>query len=350
MNDTTVSGIQINSLWKTNSLADNSRVEKVKSQKHNFVIIWFGDLWKWWHQLLTEAGQNVYVCSLNGRAYTDPYSIEHKVHCHNAFNLPIAYEDVDVVLICCTARDLDMLHNCLPIELIKEKASRMVFFQNGIGIREKIKQILLNTPHPTQVIPYFSFKTNWGNKVDISLAKPCPTTWEKDVINILTETLNIWPHQNHWFEWMDSIILRKEERKKGYINTFINTISVIYKAPTQKALDMFLSEFWPGAKEEIYKELLQFNNNIAGDELAHMEINEIREDIENALTKFATKYPSTYYQYYKNPKINGTIHSDEEHFIGRIISNCDYCKKDLPLLRKLYNRMMGIKKQIEQWN
>ncbi len=322
-------------------------IEVMSSKKHNFVIIGFWDLWKWWHQLLTESGQNVYVCSLNWRQYKDEYSLKHNVECFNAFNLPISYDDIDVVLICCTATDIELLKTCLPEKLIKDKANKMVFFQNGIGIRDKIKQVLLNTAHPTQAVPYFSFKTNGWDKVDIALAKPSPITGDRELINTLTSALNQWPHQNHWFEWMDSIILRKEERKKGYINAFINTISVLYKLPTKKALEAFKDEYGADAQQEVYNELLEFNNNIAWDELAHMELNEIKEDIENAIDKFADKYPSTYYQYYKKPKDQHYIHSDEEHFIGKIIRICKHQNKKLPLLEKLYNRLQEIKQNIE---
>ncbi len=237
--------------------------EILTQKKYNFVIIGFWDLGKWWHQLLTEAWQNVYVCSLNGREYTDEYSRLHNVHAYNVFKLPISHEEIDAVLMCCTATDIWLLHDCLPKNLIETKWSKFVFFQNGIWIREKIKQILFNTPHPTQAIPYFSFKTNGWNKVDIALAKPSPITGNQNLIGTLLFALNQWPHQNHRFEWMDSIILRKEERKKWYVNAFINPLCVIYKLPVWEAINAFLHEFGPWTPEFVYKELLQFNNENA---------------------------------------------------------------------------------------
>lgn len=319
--------------------------KEVSNKKHNFVIVWFWDLWKWWHQLLTEAWQNVCVCSLNGRQYHDEYSLTHWVKSYNVYKLPIPYEEIDVVLICCTATDIDLLWQCLPKRLIKEKSNQFVFFQNGIGIRERIKNALWNE-HPTQVIPYFSFKANNWSKVNIKFAKPSPATGNILTLNTLIDGLNRGPEQDPIFEGMDSIILRKEERKKWYVNSFLNTISVIYNAPVWKAVESFTKEFWKDAKNDLYKELLTYNNDIAGDELAHMEIEEIQEDIENAIEKFNDEYPSTYFQYYKNSKDRQEIHSDEQDFIGRIIAWCTYQNKKLLLLEKLYHRMQSIKKDI----
>lgn len=256
--------------------------EKQLYKKHNFVIIGFWDLWKGWHQLLTEAWQHVYVCSLNWRQYTDQYAREHNVHAYNVFDLPIGYDDIDAVLICCTASDIDLLYDCLPKKLIEEKSNKMIFFQNGIGIRERIKQVFTNTSHPTQAVPYFSFKTNGWNRVDIALAKPSPITWNKELIGTLINVLNQWPHQNHRFEWMDSIVLQ-----------------------------------------------------------------EIQQDIENAIEKFRTKYPSTYYQYYRS--WTDPIRSDEASFIGVIMHHCKAKWVSLPLLEQLYKRMQEIKIELNKW-
>lgn len=329
--------------WDENTWSKET-LDILQNKKYNFVIIWFWDLWKWWHQLLTDAGQNVIVCSLNWRAYTDEYSLKHNIHAYNVFHLPIEYDAIDVVLVCCTASDIWLLHTCLPKKLIEEKSNKLVFFQNGIGIRQRIKQLLLNTPHPTQAIPYFSFKTNWGSQVDIALAKPSPITGDQDLIYKLTHALNVWPHQNHRFEWMDSIVLRKEERKKWYVNAFLNSICVIYKLPVGKAVKAFIDEFGQNAKKVVYKELLIFNNHIAKDELANMEIEEIEEDIENAIEKFFTKYPSTYNQYYATNR--NKVHSDEHHFIWMILSQSEEKWIELPILKNLYMRMQEIKRQI----
>lgn len=329
------------------SSSTHNESNEIQNKKHNFVIVWFGDLWKWWHQLLTEAWQNVYVCSLHWRKYDDDYSKSHNIQSYNAFKLPISYDDIDVVLICCTATDIDLLKECLPKKLIEQKANQFVFFQNGIWIRDKIKNILSNTQHPTQVIPYFSFKTNGWSKVTIKFAKPCPATGDDITLKTLVEATNKWPHQSILFEWVDSIILRKEERKKWYVNSFLNTICVLYDAPVEKAVKEFKQEFWDNAQRQIYYELTTFNNDIAWDDLAHMEKEEIQEDIENAIQAFKDLYPSTYFQYYRNRWEVQQIHSDEQHFIGKIIQICDIKWKKLPLLETLYNRMKALKTKLE---
>ncbi len=99
---------------------------------------------------------------------------------------------------------------------------------------------------------------------------------------------------------------------------------------------------------QIYKELTDFNNNIFGNEMAHMELQEIQEDIETAISKFATKYPSTYFQYYNKPEEADNIHSDEQTYIGRIMAMCRHAGKELPLITSLYERMIAIKKKLEQ--
>lgn len=322
-----------------------SESKEIPVKSYNFVIIWFWDLWKWRHQLLTENDQNVYVCSLNGRRYNDPYSIKHNVIPYNVYNLPIPINEVDVVLICCTATDLDLLYECLPKQLIQEKVSSFVFFQNWIWIRQRIKEIL-NLAHPTQVIPYFSFKTMGWDRVDISFAKSCPVTGNLPTLDVLMRSINAWPHQDPIFEWMDSIVLRKEERKKWYVNSFLNTICVIYKLPAGSAVDEFIVEFGMDAKETLYKEFLVFNNEIAWDELAYMELEEIKEEIENAIIKFADKFPSTYNQYYTNLR-DWIIYSDENQFIWKIIQISKLKNCSLPLLEVLYERMQKIKKDIE---
>jgi ketopantoate reductase len=337
-----------NSPWTVDnfSVIDNQdeQQEILTQKKYNFVIIGFWDLWKWWHQLLTEAWQNVYVCSLNWREYTDEYSRQHNIHAYNVFKLPISHDGIDAVLMCCTATDIWLLHDCLPKNLIETKWSKFVFFQNGIWIREKIKQVLFNTPHPTQAVPYFSFKTNGWKKVDIALANPSPITGDQELIITLLDALNQGPQQNNRFEWMDSIILRKEERKKWYVNAFINPLCVIYKLPPWEAVDAFVNEFGPWAPEKVYKELLQFNNEIVWDALAHMEIQEIQQDILNAIEKFRTKYPSTYYQYYRS--WTDPIRSDEQSFIWVIMDRCKQKWVSLPLLEELYVRMQDVKQKI----
>lgn len=85
------------------------------------------------------------------------------------------------------------------------------------------------------------------------------------------------------------------------MNAFLNTVAVLYKLPTKDAVDAFVHEYGDDAKDRIYQELVTYNNDIAGNDLLHMEKKEIQEDIENAIEKFGSKYPSTYNQYYNLP-------------------------------------------------
>ena len=96
----------------------------------------------------------------------------------------------------------------------------------------------------------------------------------------------------------------------------------------------------------LYKEFLVYNNEIDWDELAYMELEEIKEEIENAIIKFADKFPSTYNQYYSYLR-NWVIHSDENQYIWKIIEISKIKNYSLPLLEVLYERMQKIKKDIE---
>lgn len=322
----------------------NSESIENQSSKHNFLIIGFGDLGKWWHQILTEANQNVYVASLNNTKYTDEYTKDHHVETHNLYQLPIDYKDIDVVLVCCTSTDLSLLAEVIPPEL-KKKVNNFVFFQNGIWIRERLRT-LFDDEHPTQSVPYFSFKTQGGKTVEIKSIKPSPITWDLPTINVLMSVLNEGPKQDILFEWVDSILLRKEERRKGYINAFLNTICVIYRGNVEESLKNFYREYGAKAFEDICKEFYTFNNEVAKDALAYMSQEEINSFIQQAIKKFGKEFPSTYIQYYVKSKEIGEIRSDEQRFIWTIMRGAEQKWVKLPILDSLYEKMMHIKSSL----
>ena len=144
--------------------------EKIK-KKPNIVIMGFGELWQWFYHMLKETNTNVYVVSVSGK--NNKMYEENEIHPYNRYEwFPVPYEAIDAVLLCCRTNQLEVVKTLIPKEIFPKVVDKVISFQNGFGVKEKLIQVFGKST--ARCIPNLSFKRHDGKNITLTFAKPSP--------------------------------------------------------------------------------------------------------------------------------------------------------------------------------
>ena len=316
------------------------------SKRQNIVIMWFGELWQWFYDILKETNSNVYVVSVSGKnnkmyekAWIRPY---------NRYEwFPILYENIDAVLLCCRTDQLEAVKALIPKEIFPKVVDKLVLFQNGFGIKELSAKIFgKNLP---RCVPNLSFKRHDGKNITLTFAKASPIKWiEKENIKNLIATLNNYTSKKfgkYLFEWVDSIALHREGEYKAFINAVLNSLCVVYHDNVQHSIQKFTQEFGKDALDLWAKEIGNVINITLKDSVFETNVGEVKYYLETMIEKFANEKPSTYNQYYDLAPTRGKVLSEDEHLLGYIIAQARKHNILIPISMEIRKRM----KNIEEW-
>ena len=319
--------------------------EKIEG-KLNIVIMWFGELWQWFYDILNHTNSNVYVVSISWR--NDALYTQHWVKAYNWYEwFPVSYEDIDAVLLCCRTNQLDKVSTLIPKSILPKVISKMISFQNWFGVKEKLMQLFWKSP--ARCIPYLSFKCYNGKDINLTFAKPSPIkSWDEASIKKIINLINDYTSDTFWmylFEWVDSIALQRDGEYKAIINSVLNSLCVIYKWDVAKSMNKFEKEFGANWLLERSKEISCILNSRFN---WIFETNpwEVKYRIENIAQKFAKEKPSTYNQYYEQANQRGKILSEDNHLLGYIIQQSRLKWIIAPISDIIRWRMKDIEKQI----
>ncbi len=73
---------------------------EIIEKKLNVVMMWFGELWQWFYDMLKEMNANVYVVSVSWKNFEQYQNAG--IQPYNRYEgFPVKYEDIDAVLLCC---------------------------------------------------------------------------------------------------------------------------------------------------------------------------------------------------------------------------------------------------------
>lgn len=318
-------------------------------KKLNVVIMWFGELWQWFYDMLKQTNSNVYVVSISWknseqykRAWIKPY---------NRYEwFPIKYEDIDAVLLCCRTWQLELIKELIPQEVLPRVVDKIVSFQNGFDVREKLIKVFGKSV--SRCVPYLSFKNYDGKTIKLTFARTSPIKWvEQKNIYDLMQTLNDYTSKEfgkYLFEWVDSIALQREWEFKATINTVLNSLCVIYKSDVKNSLDQFKKEFGDDALHRLSKEISDVENIVYENSPFEINPGEVEYRILHIAEKFAKEKPSTYQQYYISSRARWEVMTEDNHLLWYIIQKARKHKINVPISKEIWKRMKEIEKGINQ--
>lgn len=324
---------------------DKEKIQK----KTNVVIMGFGELWQWFYDMLKETNANVYVVSVSGK--NNKMYEEAGIRPYNRYEwFPVSYEAIDAVLLCCRTNQLEVVKTLIPKEIFPKVVDKIVSFQNGFGVKEKLTQIFGKSP--ARCVPNLSFKRHDGKNITLTFAKPSPIKGiEKENIKELMDTLNNYTSKEFWkylFEWVDSIALHREGEYKAFINSVLNSLCVVYHGNVKTAVQNFVQEFGPDAVERWSQEIWKVINIHLKNSVFETNTGEVKYYLDTMIEKFANEVPSTYNQYYDQAPQRGKILSEDNHLLGYIIAQAKKHKISIPMSTEIRKRMKTIEKQINQ--
>ena len=322
--------------------------EKI-GKKLNIVIMWFGELWQWFYDMLKETNSNVFVVSVswkNSKQYQNAW-----IKPYNWYEwFPIKYEDIDAVLLCCRTWQLELIKELIPDEVLPKVVDKFISFQNGFDVKEKLINVFGKSI--SRCVPYLSFKSYEWKKIKLSFAKSSPIKWtEQQNIYDLMQTLNDYTSKKFWkflFEWVDSIALQREWEFKAMINTVLNSLCVIYKSDVKNSINLFKKEFGEDAIKKRSKEISDVENVVYDNSPFEINSWEVEYRILHVAEKFTKEKPSTYQQYYINSRARWEIMSEDNNLLWYIIKKSKLHKIDAPISTEIWNKMKKIEKWINQ--
>jgi len=322
--------------------------EKI-TKKLNIVIMWFGELWQWFYDILKETNSNVYVVSVSWKN-SEQYK-RSSIKPYNWYEwFPIKYEDIDAVFLCCRTWQLELIKELVPEEVLPKIVDKFISFQNGFDVREKLINVFGKSV--SRCVPYLSFKNyDWKN-IKLTFARSSPIKWadQKNIYDLM-QTLNEYTSKKFGkclFEWVDSIALQREWEFKAMINTVLNSLCVIYKSDVKSSINLFKEEFGEDVIKKWSKEISDVENVVYDN--SPFEINpwEIEYRINHLAEKFAKEKPSTYQQYYTTSKIRWKVLSEDNNLLWYLVVRAKEKKIDSPISNKVWDRMKKIEKEINQ--
>ncbi len=323
-------------------------VEKI-AKKLNVVIMWFGELWQWFYDMLKETNSNVYVVSVSWRN-SEQYKRANIKPYNRYEGFPIPYEDIDVVLLCCRTTQLELVKTLIPKEVLPKVVGKLVSFQNWFGVRDDL--IRLFGKSIPRCVPYLSFKKYDGKEVQLSFARTSPIKWtEFQNVKDLESTLNDYTSKKFWkflFEWVDSIALQRDWEFKAIINTVLNSLCVIYKSNVEDSIAKFKKEFGEDAIKKRSKEISDIEN-ITYDN-SPFEINpwEVEYRVLDFAKAFAKQVPSTYQQYYVNSFVRWQVMSEDNHLLWYLIEKAKRNNINIKISKSVWDMMKAIEAQINR--
>jgi ketopantoate reductase len=318
-------------------------------KKLNIVIMWFGELWQWFYDMLKETNSNVYVVSVswkNSEQYKNAW-----IKPYNRYEwFPIKYENIDAVLLCCRTWQLDLVKQLIPQEVLPKVVDKFISFQNGFDVKENLIRIFGKSV--SRCVPYLSFKNYDWKTIKLSFARTSPIKWtEQKNIYDLMETLNDYSSKNfgkYLFEWVDSIALQREGEFKAMINTVLNSLCVVYKSDVNNSINLFKQEFGEDAIKMRSKEISDVENVVYDNSPFEINTWEVEYRILHVAEKFAKEKPSTYQQYYINSWARWEVMTEDNHLLWYIIKKAREHKIDVPISKEIWKRMKDIEKGINQ--
>lgn len=317
-------------------------------KKLNIVIMGLGELWQWFYNMLKETNSNVFVVSVswkNNEQYENA-----GIEPYNRYEwFPIKYDDIDVVLLCCRTDQLEAVKTLIPEEILPKVVDKIVSFQNGFGVREKLIELFGKSP--AKCIPNLSFKCyDWKN-ITLNFAKSSPIKWiEQENIHNLMDILNDYTSKKFWkylFEWVDSLALHREGEYKAFMNTVLNSLCVIYKWNVKYSLWKFKGEFGIDVLDKWAQEISNILN-LRLNKVFETNAGEVKYYIEMIAKKFANEKPSTYQQYYQSSKKRWEVLSEDNHLLWYIVNQSKQTWIVAPISNEIWNRMKNIEKEINQ--
>lgn len=326
-----------------NTLENREKLDK----KLNIVIMWFWELWQWFYDMLKETNTNIYVVSVswkNNKQYENA-----GIHPYNRYEwFPVPYEDIDAVLLCCRTDQLEIIKTLIPKKILPKIVDKIISFQNGFGVKEKLTQLFGKSP--ARCIPNLSFKRHDGKNITLTFAKASPIKWiEKENIKDLMDTLNNYTSKEFWkylFEWVDSIALHREWEYKAFINTILNSLCVVYHGNVVSSIQKFTQEFGTDILDKWSNEIWEVINIKLKDSIFETNVGEVKYYLDTMIEKFANEVPSTYNQYYDQAPKRGKVLSEDNHLLGYIIAQAKKHKISIPISTEIRNRMKKIEKEI----
>lgn len=314
------------------------------NRKQNIVIMWFGELWQWFYDMLKDTESNVYVVSVSGK--NNKMYEEAEVHPYNRYEgFPVPYEDIDAVLLCCRTDQLEAIKTLIPKEVLPKVVDKVVSFQNGFNVREKLIEVFWKSP--ARCAPALSFKRYDGKKVNMTFAKPSPFKGNKNIQDLM-DTINAYTVEKYGkvaFEPVDSIALNREWEYKAFMNAILNSLCVVYKGDVQHSLHQFKKEFGNNVIELFSQEISQVLNT-KGNPILETNAGEVAYYLHQIIENFAHEKPSTYQQYYVSSQNRGKVLSEDDHLLGYIIQQARKHKISIPISTEIRNRMKHIEEEI----
>lgn len=319
------------------------------SKKLNIVIMWFGELWQWFYDILKETNSNVYVVSVSGKnsqqyknAWITPY---------NRYEwFPISYDDIDAVLLCCRSDQLELIKTLIPEEVLPKVVDKFISFQNWFGLKDELVKIFGKSV--PRCIPYLSFKNYNGKKIQLTFARTSPLKWtERQNIYDVMSTMNDYTSKKfgkYLFEGVDSIVLQREWEFKAIINTVLNSLCVIYKSDVKTALKSFKNEFGQDAISTWSKEISDIENVRYKNSPFEINAWEAEYRILHTAEKFAKEKPSTYQQYYVNSQVRWTVLSEDHYLLWYLVEKAEEKHINAPISNEIWHRMKNIERTINQ--
>ncbi len=319
------------------------------SEKQNIVIMWFGELWQWFYDILKETNSNVYVVSVSGK--NNKMYEEAGIHPYNRYEwFPVSYKNIDAVLLCCRTDQLEAVKTLIPKEIFPKVVDKLVLFQNGFGIKELSARIF--GKNIARCIPNLSFKRHDGKNIILTFAKTSPIKWmEKENIKNLIDTLNNYTSREfgkYLFEWVDSIALHRQGEYKAFINAVLNSLCVVYFGNVKQSIQKFIQEFGIDALDTWAKEIGKVINIGLKGSVFETNVGEVKYCLDTMIEKFANEKPSTYNQYYDLAPKRGKVLSEDEHLLGYIIAQARKHNISIPLSTEIRNRMKNIEEEINK--
>lgn len=318
-------------------------------KKLNIVIMWFGELWQWFYDMLKDTNSNVYVVSVswkNSKQYKEAW-----INPYNRYEwFPIKYEDIDAVLLCCRTWQLELIKELIPEKVLPKVVDKFISFQNGFDVKENLIRIFGKSV--SRCVPYLSFKNYDWKTIKLSFARTSPIKWiEQKNIYDLMETLNDYSSKNfgkYLFEWVDSIALQREGEFKAMINTVLNSLCVVYKSDVNNSIHLFKQEFGEDVIKMRSKEISDVENVVYDNSPFEINTWEVEYRILHVAEKFAKEKPSTYQQYYINSWVRWEVMTEDNHLLWYIIKKARDNKINAPISKQIWKRMKEIEKKINQ--
>lgn len=321
-----------------------SESKETLEKKLNIVIMGFGELWQWFYDILKGTNSNVYVVSVSGK--NDKIYKESNIVPYNRYEwFPISYDAIDAVLLCWRTDQLDDIKTLIPKKIFPKIINKVVSFQNGFGVKEKLIQVFGKSP--ARCIPNLSFKRYDGTTINLNFAKTSPIKWDKHIQNLM-DTINTYTTQKYGkvaFEAVNSIALHRAWEYKAFMNTILNSLCVVYKWDVSSAIHQFTAEFGQNALDIWSKEISEVLN-MGLHPILITNTGEVNHYLHQMIEKFAHEKPSTYNQYYKSSLLRGKVLSEDEHLLGYIIQQAKKYAIDAPISTELWQRMKNIERDI----